>query len=227
MAWAPAGRAADLPPVDLALVLAVDVSGSINDDNFRLQMGGYAAAFLDPMVIASITKSGGHGIAVTLVEWAGTKEQSQVVPWMLLKDKASCEKFAAQVKNAKRMFSDYTSISEGIDFSVGLLKNSGYNAARRVIDVSGDGSSNQGREVTLARDDAVKAGIVINGLPILVNYFDLKSYYRDNVIGGSGAFVESAENIDSFPQSIRYKIIKEISQAEPERTLKDSRLSRR
>ncbi len=200
--------------VDLALVLAVDTSASIKDESFRLQMDGYASAFLDPAVIATIAKSGGHGVAVTMVEWSGTGQQMQVIPWTIIRDKATSENLAASIKIAKRVFRDITSISEGIDFSVALLHGSGLSSSQRVIDVSGDGPNNAGRDVRLARDAAVKDGITINGLPILTDEFDLKTYYKDNVSGGVGSFIEVADGMAAFAETIRYKIVKEISDAQ-------------
>ncbi len=162
----PAGPARAAQAVDVALVLAADVSRSINDDEFALQRRGYAAAIADPRVIDAIG-SGPHGaIAISLVEWAGESEQKTVVDWAVIHDAADARKFAAALLEAPRSFVGRTAIGSAIDFSMGLLGESGFEAERQVIDVSGDGTSNQGRPVTDARDAALGAGVTINGLAI-------------------------------------------------------------
>jgi hypothetical protein len=200
---------------DLALVLAVDVSRSINDTRYELQRDGYALAFRNPAVIAAITDNAQHGIAVTFVEWSGAGEQSQVVPWTIITDRASSEDFAALVADAERRFAGWTSISAALDFSAALLHDDGIVARRRVIDVSGDGSNNNGRPIAEARDEAVDAGITINGLPILTIEPQLDSYYRANVIGGPGAFVVPTANFENFAKAIQTKLIKEIAGRPP------------
>jgi hypothetical protein len=200
------------PPVDLALVLAVDASGSVSEARFELQKQGYAAAFRDPRVLAAIRGGSSQSIAVTMFQWTGPRLQVQVVPWMLIKDAASAEAFAAAVEAApRRLFGGGTSISGAIDYARALLAQVPYDPARRVIDVSGDGSNNAGRPVTLARDEAVRAGIGINGLPILTVEPDLDRYYRDLVIGGPGAFMVPATSYDTFAEAIIKKLINEIA----------------
>jgi hypothetical protein len=210
-------RAADPMSVDLALVLAIDVSRSVNMERFMLQRDGYAGAFRDAAVIDAIRGGEHHAIAVTIVEWSGADQQRQVIPWSVITDRASSEHFAAAVSEADRVFDGSTSISGGLGFSAPLFATSGFAATRRIIDVSGDGSNNSGRPVTAVRDAVVAQGITINGLPILTLESTLDTYYQDNVIGGPGAFVEVAENYDSFPKAVLAKLIKEIATTSPAR----------
>ena len=154
--------------VDLQLVLAVDVSGSVNAQRFELQKMGYVAAFQNQRVLSAILGGRNQSIAVTMMQWSGPFLQSQVVPWTVLKDESAVKGFAGAIESAPRMmYGGGTSISGAIDNAVTLFPQAPFKAERRVIDVSGDGSNNRGRSVTQARDEAVDAGIVINGLPIL------------------------------------------------------------
>ena len=209
-----AARAA--PPVDLVLVLAVDASGSVSQQRFELQKQGYAAAFRDPRVLNAIRSGATQSIAVTMFQWTGPRLHIQVVPWMLIKDEASANAVAAAIEAAPRqLFGGGTSISGAIDYARLLLAQAPYEPARRVIDVSGDGSNNSGRPVTLARDEAVRAGIGINGLPILTVEPDLDRYYRDFVIGGPGAFMVPATSYETFAEAIIKKLINEIAANDP------------
>jgi uncharacterized protein DUF1194 len=198
--------------VDLALVLAVDASGSVDQHRFELQRQGYAAAFRNPRVLNTIRSGLSQAIAVTMFQWTGPRLQIQVVPWMLIKDEASAQAFAAAIEAAPRqLFGGGTSISGAIDYSRVLLAQNPFTAVRRVIDVSGDGSNNTGRPVTSARDEAARAGIGINGLPILSVEPGLDGYYRDYVIGGPGAFMVPANSYDTFADAILKKLITEIA----------------
>jgi hypothetical protein len=209
-----AARAA--PPVDLVLVLAVDASGSVSQQRFELQKQGYAAAFRDPRVLNAIRSGATQSIAVTVFQWTGPRLHIQVVPWMLIRDEASSNAVAAAIEAAPRqLFGGGTSISGAIDYARLLLAQAPYEPARRVIDVSGDGSNNSGRPVTLARDEAVRAGIGINGLPILTVEPDLDRYYRDFVIGGPGAFMVPATSYETFAEAIIKKLINEIAANDP------------
>ena len=202
--------------VDLQLVLAVDVSGSVNQTRFVLQREGYAEAFRNPKVLNAIRSGMSQAIAVTMFQWTGPRLQVHVVPWMVIRDEASANAFAAAVEGAPRvLFSGGTSLSGAIDFGVRIMPFSDVTAARRVIDVSGDGSNNAGRPVQLARDDAVAAGITINGLPIPWLEYQLDKYFYDYVIGGPGAFVIGAESYEQFGDAIVRKLILEIAGAEP------------
>ena len=203
----------------LDLVLAVDVSGSVSMERFALQRQGYAAAFRDPRVVRAITASAGGTVSVTMTQWTGPHMQVQVVPWMSVTDRATSHGLADAIDAAPRqLFSGGTSISGAIDHAAQLLADSPSSGARRVIDVSGDGTNNRGRPAAEARDAAVAAGIVINGLPILALEPGLESYYRSNVIGGPGAFAIAAESYESFAEAIVRKLVLEIAGDDTERS---------
>src|SRR5262249_51569718 len=201
--------------VDLQLVLAVDASGSVDQRRFELQMQGYVAAFRDPRVLQAIQAGPTQAIAVTMVQWTGPALQIQVLPWTLINDATTAHAFAAAIMaTPRRLFSGGTSLSGVIDYAVPLMQESPFKGTRRVIDISGDGSNNRGRPAASARDDAVRAGIVINGLPILALEPDLERYYSDNVIGGPGAFAIAAENYETFADAILKKLIREMAAIE-------------
>jgi hypothetical protein len=198
--------------VDLQLVLAVDASGSVDQVRFELQKRGYVAAFRHGRVLQAIRSGPSQAIAAIMVQWTGPFMQVQVTQWSLIGDEESAGVFAAAIERAPRqLFGGGTSISGAIDHAVTLFPKSPFRGGRRVIDVSGDGSNNRGRPVTLARDEAVAAGIGINGLPILALEPDLDRYYYDSVIGGPGAFVVAAQNYETFADAILKKLITEIA----------------
>ncbi len=198
--------------VDLQLVLAVDASGSVNQKRFELQKQGYAAAFRTRQVLDAIRSGPSQSIAVTMVQWTGYRMQVHVVPWAVIRDEASANAFADAIMAAPRqLFGGGTSISGAIDYGVALMPAAPYQGLRRVIDISGDGSNNNGRSVTQARDEAVNAGIVINGLPIVSIEPYLDRYYFDNVIGGPGAFMIGADSYESFAGAIQRKLVLEIA----------------
>jgi len=198
--------------VDLELVLAVDVSGSVNQARFELQKQGYVAAFRDARVVHAIRSGANRAITVTMVQWTGPQLHVQVVPWTLVGNQTSAEAFSAAIDGAPRqLFGGGTSISGAIDYGLTLFDGSRYRGTRRVIDVSGDGSNNRGRPAAMARDDAVLSGVAINGLPILAIEPDLDRYYQDNVIGGPGAFTVAAETYEAFADAILKKLIAEIA----------------
>ena len=205
-------RADEPAAVDLQLILAVDVSGSVNQTRFELQKRGYVAAFRDARVLNAIRSGNAKAIAVTMVQWTGPTMQVQLMPWTRVKDEASVNAFADRIANAPRqLFSGGTSISGVIDHAIDLFQRSPFPAGRKVIDVSGDGANNRGRPAEAARDDAVQAGIVINGLPILEIEPDLEEFYRRNVIGGPNAFVIAVSRFDEFGDAIIRKLILEIA----------------
>jgi hypothetical protein len=203
--------AAAAPPVDAVLVLAVDVSGSVNDERFNLQRDGYAAAFSSPEVAEAIAAGPNHAIVVTLVEWSGTGQQRQVIDWTVLDGKSAAESFGSALAEMPRAFSEMTALGDAIDYASRLVRNGNFGNARLVIDVSGDGSTNAGRRANLARDDAVAAGITVNGLPILAEEPNLDKFYRDNVIGGEDAFIVVAHGFNDFADAIRNKLVREIA----------------
>ncbi len=202
--------------VSVALVLAVDTSGSVSMGRFELQKQGYATAFRNPQVLNAIRSLGTQSIAVTMFQWTGPLLHVVVADWTLIKDEASAASFAGTIDAApRRLFGGGTSISGAIDYARVLFAQSPYSGARRIIDISGDGSNNSGRPVTTARDEAVADGIGINGLPILTVEPGLDHYYHDNVIGGPGAFMIPVANYDNFADAILKKLINEIAAAEP------------
>ena len=215
--------AADLP-VDLELVLAVDVSGSIDAEEARQQRDGYVAAIADPAVIQAIRANFHQRIAVAYVEWSSPDYQRVVIDWTVIEDAGSADEFAAALAAEPVSSARWTSISGAIDFAVPLFDGNGYAGERQVIDISGDGPNNRGRPVTLARDEALAQGTVINGLPILndrrqpfdlptPNEVALDDYYRDNVVGGPGSFVTPVQDFDGFRTAILSKLIREIAAA--------------
>ena len=219
----PVARAAE--DVDLLLVLAVDVSRSIDATKFQLQREGYAAAVADPHVLEAIHTGRTGRIGLTFVEWSGVGAQKVVIDWTTIGDTDSAKGFGDRLLEAPRSFADRTSISGAIEFAMGQLDKAPYEATRRTIDVSGDGTNNAGRDVAMLRDEAVAKGITINGLVILSDNpmswnpdhtnppGGLANYYRNNVVGGPSAFVMVAENFNSFGQAIIKKMIAEVAQA--------------
>ncbi len=211
-------------PVDLELILAVDVSGSIDPDEARLQRQGYQQALVSQEVIRAI-KGGATGrIAVAYAEWAGMEYYKVVVDWTLIDGLESAKAFVARLAAQPITRAHRTSLSGAIDFSVPLFAANAYDGTRRVIDISGDGANNYGRLVTEARDDAIKQGITINGLPIMgdpsgTSYPsnpDLDLFYRDCVIGGPGAFYVVARGFGDFAGAIRKKLVLELAGRSPE-----------
>ena len=204
--------------VDVALVLAVDASGSVNQTRFDLQKHGYAQAFRNPKVIDAIAEGENHAIAVAMVQWTGPTLHMQVVNWTRISNPASAQALADAIDASTRhLYGGGTSLSGAIDISMLMLAASPFRASRRVIDISGDGSNNAGRPAEAARDDAVKAGVTINGLPISWIEPGLDRYYRDSVIGGPGAFVVSIDSYDNFADAIVNKLVTEISALSPHR----------
>jgi hypothetical protein len=199
-------------PVDLQLILAVDTSGSVSQERFELQKRGYVAAFRDPQVLHAIQSGTNQSIAVSMVQWTGPRLHVRVTGWMEIHDAASAEAVATAIDAAPRqLFRGGTSISGMIDFAMTEFAGSPFTGERRVIDVSGDGANNSGRPVDDARDDAVAAGVVINGLPIMNVEPDLDVQYREHVIGGPGSFMIAIENYDQFAEAILRKLVTEIA----------------
>jgi hypothetical protein len=218
---APLARAAE--PVDLLLVLAADVSRSVDQTKFQLQRDGYAAAISNPRVLEAI-RSGFNGrIGVLFEEWSGVGNQKIVIDWTIIDGAKSAHAFGDQLLELPRSFADRTSISGAIDFAVEQLARAPFAAKRRTIDVSGDGTNNAGRDVITARDEALAQGITINGLVILSERplawnpehtnppGGLANYYREHVVGGPGAFVMEAKDFNSFGQAIINKLVAEIA----------------
>lgn len=215
------GRAAEASgePVDVLLVMAVDVSRSVDEDEARLQRQGYRSAVTDPAVLEAIRGGVTGAIAVAYVEWAGAEYQRLVLPWTRIASQADAEDWARRLDQAPRASLSWTSISGGIDFARDALAEAPFEASRRVIDISGDGVNNSGGPAEAARDRAVAEGIVVNGLPIVNDRptfgrpppLPLDEYYRESVIGGPGAFVIVAEDFESFGNALKRKLIREIA----------------
>lgn len=205
--------------VDVALVLLADGSGSIDQDEFRLQREGYADAIESPDVLAAIRSNAHQRIGVVFVEWGAPTSQEVVIPWTVIDGQASARAFAAQLRTEPKLTFGYNSISNAIDFGVGLLTEAPFDRLREVIDVSGDGPNIGGRDIHEARDAAVGKGITINALAIrnpgssvgLSLGMPLEDYYRENVIGGPGAFVKTADGRQGFADAIRAKLVLEIA----------------
>jgi hypothetical protein len=211
--------------VDLLLILAADVSRSVDSAKFQLQREGYAAAISDPGVLDAV-RSGRNGrIGLTFVEWSGVGAQRVVIDWSTIRDAESAKGFGDRLLEAPRSFADRTSISGAIEFAMGQFARAPFDAPRRTIDISGDGTNNAGRDVVSVRDEALAQGITINGLVIFSDTplawnpdhtnppGGLDNYYRNNVIGGPGAFVQVAQDFNSFGQAIVKKMIAEVAQA--------------
>jgi hypothetical protein len=231
IAATPAARATE---VDLLLVLAADVSRSVDAQKFQLQRDGYAAALSDPRVLDAIRSGVNKRIAVCLVEWSGMGSQKVVIDWTMIDGPKAAQQFGDRLLETQRSFADRTSISGGIDFALTQFARAPFEANRRTIDVSGDGTNNSGRDVRQARDEALKAGVTINGLVILSERplpwnpehtnppGGLAQYYRDNVIGGPGAFVMEAKDFNSFGQAIINKMVAEIALNAPTKTTRSA-----
>ncbi len=215
------------PPeeVDVALVLAVDISYSMDLDELALQRNGYMEAFRSKELQDAIGKGALGKIAVTYVEWAGSGFQHIVRPWKIIDGPAAAIAFAEELGEAPTRRGRRTSISAAIDLSVRLLEEANITAARRVIDISGDGANNDGRPVTAARDEAGAKGIAINGLPVMLKqagYFDIDNldiYYKDCVVTGIGAFVIPIREKHQFVDATRTKLVREIAETPPEATV--------
>jgi hypothetical protein len=225
LALAPTVRAGEDPlAVDLALVLAVDASGSVDENEAGTQRAGYIYALRDKRVVDAIKGAPIGRLAITYIEWSSPYHQTVVIPWRVLESEEDAKKMADDLENLPYTPGSTTSISGALDFSVKLFKDIKYEAARKVIDVSGDGYSDYGRPVTEARDEAVAAGITINGLAVMTQRKgnkllapeDLDVYYRENVIGGPGSFYIAVRAMDDFSRSVLQKMVLEISALQPE-----------
>jgi Protein of unknown function (DUF1194) len=216
-------RPAAAEMVDLQLVLAADVSRSVDDGEFQLQRQGYAAAFQDPRVLRAI-RSGQIGrIAVCYVEWSGPDSLTVIADWTVIADDETAAAFSEAILAAQRPFANRTAIGAAIAFAQSQFQHSGVESLRRTIDVSGDGTNTNGPAPSFARDLAVEDGITINGLVILSPEpmpwnpdhthppGGLENYYRENVVGGPGAFVMVVDDFASFAYAITNKLIREIA----------------
>jgi hypothetical protein len=206
-------------PVDLQLVLAVDVSRSIDEVEAELQRRGYVEALTNDRVLDAILSGEHKRVAICYTEWAGTHYQMVVIDWSLIDSAGAARRFAEKLAEAPRTSQSWTAVGAALAFAGQRFDNSGYRSKRHVIDISGDGRTNDGPPAELVRDKLVAQGIVINGLPVMMNRTNfgrppdtgLDKYYEENVIGGPGSFMISAVNFDDFGRAVRTKLIREIS----------------
>jgi len=215
------------PSVDVELVLAVDVSYSMDMDELAIQREGYAQAIVSKEFLQAL-KSGPHGkISVTYFEWAASSDQKIIIPWRVIEGPESADAVANEIMKTPIRRASRTSISGAINFAMPLFDENPHRGLRRVIDISGDGPNNNGTPVVAARDAAVEKGVVINGLPIMVkepsystmDIDNLDFYYEDCVIGGAGAFVVTIKDRDKFREAIRTKLVLEVAGRMPERRI--------
>ncbi len=198
--------------VDLELVLAVDTSSSVSPGEFNLQMQGLAEAFRNSAVHGALQAAGDLGIAVAMVQWSDNRKQTVAIDWKMVRDRNSAVAFAREIDATPRyLIGGGTAIGGAVNFSAHHLRINGFEGRRKVIDVSGDGRTNQGSNPARARDDAVAQGITINGLAILNEDGLVDRHYLANVIGGTGSFVMQADDYSDFARAIVEKLIKEIA----------------
>jgi len=215
----------NLPSVDVELVIAVDVSYSMDMDELAIQREGYAQAIVSKEFLQAL-KTGPNGkISVTYFEWAASSDQKIIIPWRVIDGPETADAVANEIMKTPIRRASRTSISGAINFAMPLFDENPYRGMRRVIDISGDGPNNNGSPVTVARDAALEKGITINGLPIMVkepsystmDIDNLDFYYEDCVIGGPGSFVVTIKDRDKFKEAIRTKLLLEVAGRTPER----------
>ena len=205
-------RAASLDPVDLELVIATDVSPSIDASEARLQREGIAEAFLDLRVVDAI-RSGSLGkIAVAAIDFSSREFNRVAADWHVIQDRESAAAFAGLMRRTPARVGQKTSISDGIELAELMIETNSFLGSRKVIDVSGDGRNNWGRPVNIVRNEAVEKGITINGLPILGSVAGLDAYFSNCVIGGPASFVVPAHGFSDFARAVRQKLIQEIAE---------------
>ena len=206
-------------PVDLQLVLAVDVSRSIDEVEAELQRRGYIEALTNDRVVDAILSGENRRIAICYTEWAGTHYQMVVIDWTVIDSAGAARRFTEKLAEAPRQSQSWTAVGAALAHAGQRFENSGFTSRRRVIDISGDGRTNDGPPAELVRDRLVGQGIVVNGLPVMMNRTNfgrppdltLDKYYEENVIGGPGSFMIVADNFDHFGRSVRTKLVREIS----------------
>jgi hypothetical protein len=214
-----------VPSVDVELVLAVDVSYSMDMDELAIQREGYAQAIVSKEFLQAL-KTGPNGkISVTYFEWAASSDQKIIIPWRVIDGPETADAVANEIMKTPIRRASRTSISGAINFAMPLFDENPHRGLRRVIDISGDGPNNNGFPVTGARDAAIEKGVTINGLPIMVkepsystmDIDNLDFYYEDCVIGGPGSFVVTIKDREKFKEAIRTKLVLEVANLQPER----------
>ncbi|WP_158744187.1 DUF1194 domain-containing protein [Acidisphaera sp. L21] len=215
-------RAQSASSVDVLLVLAVDVSRSVTDEEAVLQRDGYRGAITDPTVLAAIAGGPLAAIAIAYVEWASYNFQDLVIPWTRIANASDAKAWADRLAESPRQSVTWTSISGALQFAGKLLASAPFEGSRHVIDVSGDGANNNGPPAEDERDKLVAAGVTINGLPIINRHprfsrleLDVDKYYQASVIGGPGAFLIVADDFSAFETAIKRKLIQEIAGTVP------------
>jgi Protein of unknown function (DUF1194) len=219
-----ADKSPNAVPVDVELILAVDVSYSMDPDEQALQREGYIRAITSPEFMRALREGANGKISITYVEWAGETDQKIIVPWRLIEGPESADSVAAEIAAAPYRRASRTSISGALQFTKTLFDHSGYHGLRRVIDVSGDGANNAGPLVAPTRDEVVASGITINGLPLMLkrpnlgfmDIANLDEYYEDCVVGGPAAFVVPIREREQFVEATRTKLVLEISGRQPD-----------
>ncbi len=216
------GVAAQAKVVDLLLVLAVDVSRSIDEEEFTLQREGYAQALTDPSVLAAIRSGPMGSIAIAYMEWSGANLQSVIIPWTVVDSPAAAQKVAAVLRTEPRPFGERTGVGAAIGASIALIEAAPHEGLRQVIDISGDGRNSSGPPPSGFRDIAVEKGIIVNALPIVNDKptfgrveLDLPGFFREEVIGGPGAFLQVADGFGSFAEAVKAKLVREIAWRDP------------
>src|SRR5712672_551319 len=215
------------PSVDVELVIAVDVSYSMDLDELAVQREGYAEAIVSKEFLQALKTGPNSKVAVTYFEWSASSDQKIIIPWRVIDGPESAEAVADEIMKTPVRRGSRTSISGAINFAMPLFEENPYRGLRRVIDISGDGPNNNGAPVTGARDAALEKGIVINGLPIMVkepsysttDIENLDLYYQDCVIGGPGAFIIAINDREKFQEAIRTKLVLEVAGLAPERRI--------
>jgi hypothetical protein len=215
------------PSVDVELIIAVDVSYSMDLDELAVQREGYAQAIVSKEFLQAMKSGPNSKVAVTYFEWSASSDQKIIIPWRVIDGPETADAVAAEIMKTPVRRGSRTSISGAINFAMPLFEENPYRGLRRVIDISGDGPNNNGTPVTGARDAALQKGITINGLPIMVkepsystvDIDDLDLYYEDCVIGGPGSFVVSIKDREKFKEAIRTKLILEVAGRTPERRI--------
>jgi len=222
-------QAQDRKEIDLALALAIDISGSIDPEEAQLQRQGYVEAFRDPVIVRAILGGPNGRIAVAYYEWSDSWMQKLLIDWTLLDSETAIAAFAQRLADTPISIARRTSISGAIRFAIPLFGRSLYQPTRKVLDISGDGSNNDGALVTDMRYEALKERIAINGLPIMndrpnpfgfPNETDLDEYYLHCVTGGPRSFVEVARSFEDFPRAVRKKLLQEVADRGPSPDMK-------
>lgn len=222
-AWVSSASAFDYEEVDVELILAVDISQSMDDEEQRLQRAGYLAALTSDEVLRTIEYGPIGKIAVSYIEWGGKNHQDVVADWQIIDSLETAQAFATKIIEAPLNKEQRTSIASALIFSAAHMENNRFEGLRKVIDISGDGPNNQGGHVVRSRDFVLDQGIIINGLPLMVNEAakawahlrHLDHYYEDCVIGGPGAFAIPVHGMDEFENAIRMKLVLEIAGLTP------------